>query len=113
MTIFFQKNNKNSNALFGMIEAACEGLIYISETDAPVQPFAGGAVDALTREIILTQIASEPNAPIEEVDFDLFFAWPTQVQPWHGEPEKARAEKFLELKKLLEENLRDRKVFRT
>ena len=30
-----------------MIEAACEGLIYISETDAPVQPFAGVVVEQL------------------------------------------------------------------
>lgn len=94
------------------IEAACEGLVYISETDAPIVPFVGGSADAVTREIILQQTGGEPYAQVEEVEFGAFFTKLTAIKDWFGEPEKTRATKFLDLQTLLEENLRERKVFR-
>ena len=93
-------------------EAACEGLVFISETDAPVLPFAGGPADTVTGEIILQQTGREPQTDVEEVEIGAFFTKLTTLKDWFGEPEKARAKKFLELKTLLEENLRELKVFR-
>lgn len=112
MKIFFQKNNKNSEALFRAIEAACEGLIYISETDAPVTAFFAGPADEVTAEIILQRTGAETRRPASEIGFDRFFGRLTTVKDWHGDVERARAKKFLELQKLLEENLHQRKVFR-
>ena len=112
MQNYFQENNKNDDGLFREIEAACKGLIYISETDAPVLPFSGPATAEPTGEIILQQTGANADESIEEVAFDAFFGRLTEIKDWFGEPQKARAAKFLELQKLLEENLRDRKVFR-
>lgn len=112
MKFFFQKNDKNNDELFRAIEHACDGLIYISETDAPMTPFAGQQVDAVTVENILQQAGLPSDAVIEEKSFDEFFARLTTIKDWYGEKETERAKRFLELKMLLEENLHDLKVFR-
>ena len=91
---------------------ACEGLIYISETDAPVVAFAGSAIDAVTAEVVLLQANLPNDAPIEERDFNEFFARLTADRDWHREIESARAKKFLVLQKLLEENLCELKVYK-
>src|SRR2546426_1186393 len=100
MQIFFQENNKKDCGLFREIELACKGLVYISETDAPVLPFSGSAAAEPTWEIILQQTGSNADAPIEEGAFEEFFGRLTEIRDWFGEPEKARAAKFLVLKKL-------------
>ena len=112
MQDFFQKNNKKGRALFREIERASDGLVYISETDAPVQAFSGRPTDTLTREIILEQTKGKAGDPVEEVSFDAFFDRLTAIKDWFGARERARAEKFLSLQKLLKENLREPKVFR-
>lgn len=112
MQFFFQKKDKNEAPLFRQIERACEGLIYISETDSPVLAFSGPATDIITGEIILREGADGDAGPVEEISFDDFFARLTSLKEWFGERELARAKKFLELQELLEENLSQRKVFR-
>ncbi|CAN5439850.1 nuclease A inhibitor family protein [soil metagenome] len=107
-----QIKNKNSDTLFRSIKHACEGLIYVSETDAPVDAFRGTAADVVTRNVIIQQTGRKEECPIEEVSFDDFFARLTADKDWFGKNEKAIAKKFLELRVILEENLRDRKVFR-
>ena len=108
----FQNENKNSSALFRDIERACAGLIYISETDAPMLAFRGTETDHLSGETIIRQVGGKAEDAIEEISFDDFFARLTTVKEWFGETERARATKFLELQKLLEEHLSQRKVFR-
>ena len=83
------------------IATACEGLIYMSETDAPVLPLSGSDAKEIT------------DGPTQEISFDDFFQRLTEIKDWHGEREKERAKKFSELRKLLEENLRNLKVLRT
>lgn len=112
MHIFFQKNNKKFHNLPDAIKAACEDLVYISETDAPVLAFSGARVEAVTKETILQQTGHAAETQTEEMPFDGFFERLTAIKDWFGEPEKARAKNFLDLQKLLEENLSDRKVFR-
>jgi len=112
MQNFFHENDQDPNSLVPRLENACEGLIFISETDAPVKPFAGSAAAAITPQTILEQTGRPPNEPVEERDFDEFFERLIAIREWYGEDEKGRAKKFLELYSLLKEFLRDRKVFR-
>ena len=112
MQVFFQNENKDPAALFHRIQQACEGLIYISETDAPVIAFAGQPVDVVTADFILQQAGLPADSPVEERDFAESFGRLTAMKEWFGEVETARAKKFLELQKLLEENLSELKVFR-
>ena len=95
-----------------MIERACEGLFYLSETDAPVLPFAGSAATGVTQEVVLQQTGISAGQQIEEQSIAVFFDRLTAIKDWFGEAEKARAKKFRDLQKLVEENLRLAKVFR-
>lgn len=111
MQIFFQKDDENSIHLFREIEAACDGLIYLSETDALVSAFAS-KMEAPDREKFLRQMGVAEDQRVEEASFSGLFARVTSIREWYGDSERKRAKKFLELQKLLEENLTDLKVFR-
>lgn len=108
----FQKNDKKESELFRKIEQACDGLIYISEADAPVRAFLGEPADTVTSDTIVQQIGLSSEDGIEEKDFETLFTRLSTIKDWHGEAEIERAKKFLKLKTMLEENLRDLKVFR-
>ncbi|MFZ1700086.1 MAG: nuclease A inhibitor family protein [Pyrinomonadaceae bacterium] len=93
------------------IEKATEGLIYVSETDAHVVAFAAAETTA-TPETILQHLGIDGDASVEEMSFEAFFDRLSTIKEWHGEREKAKAKKFLALKKLLEKDLRDLTVYR-
>ena len=97
MQIFFRENDQDTKGLFELLQTACEGLVLISETDAPVTPFAGGPAVEVTAQTILQQTGKAATELVEEMDFDEFFDRLTAIRDWYGEPEKARAKKFLEL----------------
>ncbi len=103
---------RKNKGLMKRIEQACDGLIYISEIDAEVVPFAGSKADLVTSETVLDYAGKEVAAPIEERDFDEFFKRLTTVSEWHGDAEIEKAKKFQELYELLKEDLRQIKVFR-
>jgi hypothetical protein len=90
----------------------CEGLIYISETDAGFTVFKGTKIEMLSNETILTQINGSPNVAFEEQNFDEFFLRLTTVKDWFGEIEKQMAKRFGELQEFLKLNLKDLKAIR-
>jgi hypothetical protein len=100
------------DSLFEKIKKATEGLYYISETDAEILPFAGTKAEAVTAKNLLSQTGNEISAPVEERNFAEFFARLTKIQDWFGDEEKQTAARFAELQKLLEDNLKDLKVFK-
>lgn len=111
---FLEQQNKDSgeNLLKEKIKKACEGLYYISETDAEISPFAGRKAAAVTKEEILSQTKSPSDAFVEERNFDELFTRLTEIQDWFGDEEKQTAQKFADLRDLLKNNLRDLKVFK-
>lgn len=112
MQNIFQKKDEHDDDFFHSLKSVCDGLLYISEADAPVMPFVGERVDAITVENILHQAGLPSDMPIEEKEFDDLFERLTSMKDWFRDLETERAKKYLELKKLLEDNLRDLKVFR-
>ena len=106
------KKKPEANPFVEQVKEISTGLYYISETDAEILPFEGTKAEAITKENILSQTRSAPDAPVEERDFAEIFARLTVMQDWFGDEEKATAEKFAVLQKLLEENLKDLKVFK-
>jgi len=104
--------NVDENNLADKLKKAAEGLSYMSETDAEISPFAGGKAEVVTKEEVLTQTKNAIDSPVEERGFAEFFARLTEIQDWFGEEEKETAQKFLNLKELLEKNLKDLKVFK-
>lgn len=63
-------------------------------------------------EDVLKHTNREAETKIEETTLHTFFYRPTQIEDWYGDEEKATAQQFSVLKKLLEANLKDIKVFR-
>ena len=109
---FFAENDVKENQLATEIEKIVTGLSYISETDAEILPFSGNKAETVSVEEILKQTANAADTAVEERDSGEFFARLTEIQDWFGDKETANAHKFAELKKLLEENLRDIRVFK-
>ena len=112
MKFFFHEDHKESEKLFNRIAAACEGLVYVSEIDSPVTPYAASETNSNLPDVILEYTGRPSNDHVEEALFDDLFDRLTAKRDWHGERENERTKKFLELRELLEEHLTDLKVFR-
>lgn len=107
-----QKTDSDANSLKEKIKTACAGLFYISETDAEILPFIGSRAEAVTKEEILSQTKNSSDTPVEERSFDELFARLTKIEDWFGDEEKQTAQKFVDLRELLKNNLRELKVFK-
>lgn len=94
------------------IETACEGMFYLSETDAGIFPFFGGPVEPVTLDALLKELEITDRQQVEEISFDGFFLRLTKINDWFGVAEKENANRFEALKKLLENNLDELTVFR-
>jgi len=106
------EKEEKENDLIVKIKKITNGLYYSSETDEKILPFQGKRAEAVTAQEIINQTKSAESTPVEERDFNDFFAPLTEMQDWFGDEEKATAEKFAELKNLLEQNLQNLKVFK-
>lgn len=95
-----------------LIAETVAGLNYMSETDAEIIVFKGQQTDSITKENFSLQINKSNKIVIEEQDFNEFFKPLIKTQKWFGEEEQKQTEKFIILKKLLQENLINKKVFR-
>lgn len=98
-----------------LISPATKGLLYPSETDAPVVPFvwpAEGGQKELTAAAVAQLAGLPPEAVVEEIPAELFFGKVTKKQSWHTEVGRERARRFTELETLLKKHLRGIRVFR-
>ncbi len=103
---------KPEKSLGDLIKEASDGLFYISESDAEIKLFVGRQAASVSRTTVLEQANLAADTPIEERTFADFFAHLIEVQEWFGEEEIATAKKFVELKEILERNIRELKVFK-
>lgn len=94
------------------LSEASEGLIYISETDAEITPFEGGPAGEVTAGSLLAQIGAPADSGVEERGFEEIFGRLTRVYEGAGEEQAATAGRFGALKQVMEQNLRDLKVFK-
>jgi Nuclease A inhibitor-like protein len=112
MQFFFHENDKDLALLIGALRMTCEALVYVSEMDSPVVPFVGALTSDLTPEVVVGQIGKGNQSHVEVRSFDELFERLTCSREWFGNEESERAQKFLELKCLLEENLTNLQVYR-
>ncbi len=112
MQDFFTPGQINEGTLLRQIAELCEGLNYMSETDAELTAFSGPAVAEMNATTVADIAGISADTAVEEITLARFFDRLTKIQDWHGEKEKENAKKFGELQSLLEEDLRDLKVFR-
>jgi hypothetical protein len=102
----------NRDKILSKIAHECDGLVYISETDAPIRAFLSEETTTETHEKVLSHLVDKHDEPVEELSFDLFFERLTAEKDWYGEKEKIRARKFQALKQMLEDNLSELRVIK-
>jgi len=95
------------------LKRAIEGLIYTSETDAPLNSFRWkGGGGSLTCEKLVELSKTDPNTKVEQASLDDFFSTQTESYDGQSEEEKETVEKFKDLRTLISEQLSDVKAFR-
>ncbi|WP_394793090.1 nuclease A inhibitor family protein [Armatimonas sp.] len=85
------------------LRAAAKGLIYSSESDAPLKAIKLDA-DEGTKTVLdaVAAVASVDPSEIQMVPLEKFLALMVAPQAWHTEEEKAVIQQFLGLQKVLE-----------
>lgn len=105
----------NTNpSLQDQLQKATEGLLFMSESEAPLEPFTweseGGS--ALNAQTILQKTKHPKETPVDVVDVDCFFEVATKEQDWHFPEEREMVKKFQALVETLKTNLSDLTVYR-
>lgn len=98
---------QQKSSLAKKLANACKGLIYISETDAAVVPFVAGHAEETSLKSLQKFIDSDSDVPVEEIDYEHFFDRLTKKRVWHGDNETERAQRFANLKSILDDELTD------
>lgn len=93
--------------LIDEIAAASEGLLFPSETDAPVQPFVWEAPAPFSIEALRQAQGYDSSTPIAKLDPDEFFGPATRSYDWHSEEEQERVRRFRALLVTLKSRLHD------
>lgn len=109
---FFSGSEKNFDGLDGRLREICDGLVFISESDHPVEPFRirQGSVDA--KAALMKYAGLDENTRAEVVTPAAFFDRLTRNEEWFGDAERKTAKRFAELYELLAGSLRDLSVYR-
>jgi hypothetical protein len=94
------------------LRTASQGLLFESETDAPLEPFEWPGEQGKPDKARVLELAKLPaNTPVKTRSVDAFFKEATKEQSWQDDEEKAEVQKFKQLVRTLKESLSDIKVF--
>lgn len=104
---------KSDDEILSELARAAEGLLMMSESDHPLEPFsleatAGGPGHSRLRELA----GATADARVEVTTPEKFFAVAAGEQAWKGEAELATARRFRRLLRVLETGLSDLRVYR-
>jgi hypothetical protein len=103
---------KSDEQLCAELKEATRGLLFMSESDYAFEVVKWEGVEAMTPDYLRKTSASEASAPVEVRTLADFFHSAAGEQEWKGEAELALAKRYQALVRLLEENLKDVKVYR-
>lgn len=94
------------------LSSATQGLLFLSETDAPFEVIYWPAQGELTPTKLLQLTEHPPDAPVELRTVDEFFAIATAEEDWHDEEERETVQRFRQLVSILKQNLSQLQVYR-
>jgi hypothetical protein len=102
------------NEIEEQLKEATDGLLMMSETDAPfefyhAENFKG---DTLDDDTVRKLAAMPSDYPLEKVELEYFFRNMTHARPENGEEGMQQAKRFENLQKKLRELLQDVQVYR-
>ena len=103
-----------SHPALGTLREAAEGLLFPSETDAPLVPFFWADADAvpLTSERLLALAQVPVGTPVKSVSLATFFRPATKEEDWHNAEEQAEVKRFQGLVATIKATLGRPQVFR-
>jgi Nuclease A inhibitor-like protein len=97
--------------LLEQLQAAIEGLQWMSESDFPFEVVHWSQTADLTPELLLKLTDHTPETPVQTEAIASFFEVATQSQDWHGPEEAAAVERYRHLLQVLSQ-LRSSQVYR-
>lgn len=105
---------KKQSSITAELEKATKGLMYMSESDYPLEPFVweGQEKESLSAKALLKRIKRPPSTPVETVELEEFLGAQAKEQDWHDDQERKDAKRFQELIKMLKKRLKDIQVFK-
>jgi hypothetical protein len=95
-------NQEKNDRLLTALQAACKGLVFISETEAPLTPFVWNDDAPLNADRLLQAAGTVKGTPIEAMELSAFF---------RAVPKEMRS-RYDALNKVLQENLTGIKVYK-
>ena len=101
-----------TDSIATQLKQASKGLFFLSETDAPFEVIHWSAQGELTPAKLLQLTNHPPDAPLEMLAVDDFFAIATQEEDWHDEEERETVKLFQNLVSVLKQNLSQLQVYR-
>lgn len=101
-----------TDSIAAKLKQASEGLLFLSESDAPFEIISWPAQGELTPAKLLQLTNHPPDAPLEMLAVDDFFALATQEEDWHDEEERETVKGFQNLVSVLKQNLSQLQVYR-
>ncbi len=101
-----------TDSIATQLKQASKGLFFLSETDAPFEVIHWPAQGELTPAKLLQLTNHPPDAPLEILAVDDFFAIATQEEDWHDEEERETVKRFQNLVSVLKQNISQLHVYR-
>ncbi|MCC3409593.1 MAG: nuclease A inhibitor family protein [Microcoleus sp. PH2017_10_PVI_O_A] len=101
-----------TNPIITQLKQATEGLLFLSESDAPFEIVKWKTQGKLTPAKLLQLTEHSPDESVELVSVDEFFAMATQEEDWHDEEEREIVQRFQHLVSVLKQNLSNIQVYR-
>jgi predicted nucleic acid-binding Zn-ribbon protein len=101
-----------TDPIAAQLQEASNGLLFLSETDAPFEVISWPKQEQLTPAKLLQLTEHPPDAPVELRTVDEFFAIATAQEDWHDEEERETVQRFQNLVSVLKQNLSQLQVYR-
>lgn len=108
-----KKNKISGHELKAAIEAACDDLFYISETDAPIRAILVTDATEMTLSYVVAELTKSPAEEADQFPATDVFEKLTRKRDWHTARDKERVRRFEVLRDLLKNNLKDLSYFRS
>ena len=101
----------NTNEIITKLKNASQGLLWLSESEYPLEPVLWQSVEDLTAKKLLQQLKKPSNTPVRVTDIDKFFSNAIAEHDWYDDEQKAEVKKCRHLLEELKSNLSNITVY--
>jgi hypothetical protein len=101
-------------SLVELLQQACDGLLFMSESEYPLEVFTWQIEEnnPVNIESIIKKTGHPTQTSVGVIDLDTFFAQAIEENDWYSPEEIEVAKKFQHLVKIIKNNLIDVVVYR-